>query len=231
MAPSTTPDLTIYHVVHRAMKADAARLANAVAGVDPGDTGRAAAFERWFDGYLGELHHHHTVEDELFFPALVEKVPVFADQVPRIDRDHARLDELLEWNTTALRDLAAGPRSWSDAHAEATRSTYELAKLLDEHLGFEDDDVLPLFTRHFTADEYHVLDEQAAKHPGIKQLLFTIPWAIDAATDDERDNAFEATPLVFKLLWYVRRRPYARLARTVFADAPATLPVDHLEVL
>jgi hypothetical protein len=230
MTAPTTPDLTLYHVIHRAMKADAARLANAVAGIDPGDLGRAGAVERWFNGYLGELHDHHTIEDEIFFPALVEKVPVFTEQVGRIDRDHARLHELVEWNTTALRDLAGGGGTWAEAQAEATRSTYELAALLDEHLGFEDQDVLPLFTRHFTVEEYDELDKTAAAKPNIKQLLFTIPWAIEVATEEERATTFDKTPFIFKLLWYVRRRPYARLSRTVFAEAPATLPADQIEV-
>jgi hemerythrin-like domain-containing protein len=216
----TAPDLSIYYMVHRAMKGDAARLARAVAEVEPGDHHRAVVFERWYEGYVGELHDHHTIEDDIFFPALVEKVPVFADQVPRIDRDHARLDELLDWTKASLRDLAGGPGSWDAAQGDASRATAELAALLDDHLGFEDADVLPLFTRHFTAEDYDELDRSATAKPNLRQLLFTIPWALDWATDAERTHTFDKTPFVFKLIWQLRRRPYARLADKTFAGIP-----------
>lgn len=221
-----TPDLSLYYVVHRAMKGDAARLARAVAGAVDEDQGRALAFEQWYEGYVGELHDHHLIEDEFFFPALVAKVPVFDDQIPRIDRDHARLDELLEWTRASLRDLANGREPWSRAQAEASRATRELSDLLDTHLDFEDDDVLPLMAENFTLDEYEELEKMATSNPKFKQLLFTIPWAVDWATDEERIATFEKTPAVFRMLWRIRRRPYARLAGKVFHGVPKPAVLD-----
>lgn len=211
-----TADLTLYRVIHRGMKGDAARLAQAAARIAPGDVRRARAFTRWYEGFLGELHDHHTVEDTIFFPALVEKVPAFADQVPRIDREHALLSELLDATNAALNDLAEQRLPWDTAAATAADTTRELSALLDVHLGFEDDEVLPLFPKHFTADEYDELGRNAAADPKFKQALFTVPWACDWATDAERNHAFESTPLVFKLIWRVRRRSYARLTHRVF---------------
>jgi hypothetical protein len=221
-----TPDLTLYRVVHRGMKGDAARLARAAALVAPGDIRRARAVTRWYEGFLGELHAHHTIEDTIFFPALVEKVPTFADQVPRIDREHALLSELLDATSAALRDLAEQRLPWGTASTRAADTTRELSALLDVHLGFEDDEVLPLFTEHFTADEYDELDHAATADPDLKQALFTVPWACDWATDDERDHAFETTPLVFRLIWRVRRRSYARLTQRVFG--PIAKDLDAL---
>ncbi len=211
-----TADLTLYRVVHRGMKGDAARLAQATARIAPGDVGRARAFTRWYEGFLGELHDHHTIEDTIFFPALVEKVPAFADQVPRIDREHVLLSELLDSANGALNDLTEQRLPWGTAAATAADTTRQLSALLDVHLGFEDDEVLPLFPLYFTADEYDELDRNAAADPNLKQALFTVPWACDWATDAERNHAFESTPLVFKLIWRVRRRSYARLTRRVF---------------
>lgn len=230
MTPAPAPDLTLYRVVHRGMENDAQRLARAVTTMDPGDHRRAVAALRWFQGYLGELHDHHTIEDEVFFPALVEKVPVFADQVPRVDREHALLDEVLERSGVALRALADGDALWTTAKREAVASTETLAELIRDHLAFEDDDVLPLFTRHFTAEEYAELEEQAVGNPNVRQLLFTIPWVISAASDEERARAFATTPFVFRLMWHIRRRPYRRLADTVFAGAPVVVTAPSGEV-
>ena len=230
MTPTPAPDLTVYHVVHRGMRNDAQRLARAVTTIDPGEHRRADATVRWYQGYLGELHDHHVIEDEVFFPALVEKVPVVADLVPRVDREHALLDELLERTDAALRALADGGTRWTAVKAEAEASTRALAELIRTHLAFEDDDIVPLFTRHFTAEEYEELEKGALGNPNLRQLLFTIPWVISAATDEERDRAFATTPFVFKLMWSIRRRPYRRLADTVFAGVPAVVTAPSGEV-
>lgn len=222
------PDLTLYRVVHRGMQGDAARLAHAVATLEPGDHRRVAAFGRWYRGYVGELHDHHEIEDDIIFPVVAHKVPSFTDATARIDREHALLAELLDRTDAALTALADGD-SWGRAAVEANTSTAALRDLLDRHLGFEDDEILPLIEQVFTSAEYAELEEQAGGKATPRQLLFTIPWAIDWATDAEREHAFATTPTVFKLLWRARRGSYARLTDRVFADAPR-LPVrPHLE--
>lgn len=213
----TTPDLTLYYVIHRAMKGDAERLARSVAAMEPGDRRRAAAAGRWYDGYLHELHEHHTIEDEFFFPALAARVPVFADQLWRVDAEHHSLGELLDGTEKALAALADAAEPWEGAHAEAVEVTRALADLLHEHLTFEDDDILPLFTRHMDAEEYEAIEKRAMGKPDLKLLLFTVPWVVDWATDEEFGPIFDAAPGVMKVIWYLRRGAYARLSRKVFA--------------
>ena len=71
-----TPDLTSYRLIHRSIRQSTARLTTAVKGVvqeDRHDRGRQLA--RWYAGFEGELHTHHTLEDDFFFPALFQLVP------------------------------------------------------------------------------------------------------------------------------------------------------------
>ena len=84
----TAPDLTPYRLVHRAMRDAAHRLADAATGLDSDDDRRVEAFTRYWRGYAGELRCHHRIEDDVLFPALVERVPVAAAHVGRSDADH-----------------------------------------------------------------------------------------------------------------------------------------------
>lgn len=212
------PDLTVFTVLHRAMRSDAARLARAVATLGPAggtdERSRLTALSRWYRGYRAELAEHHLVEDELFFPVLAERVPSFAAHAERIERDHHLLDRALDDVGAALAGLAAldRPPAGTEAHADAVAATRELHRLLENHLGFEDADVLPLYVRHFGAEEYAELSERAMKRVSKPTLVFTIPWAMAAATDDERARMLDEAPLAFRLLWYASRRRYHRLA-------------------
>ena len=214
------PDLTTYRVLHRGMRLDSARLAGAVATLAEAErTTRGPAIARWYAGYYGELHQHHTVEDTIFFPAILERVPVFDSQIDRIEAEHHRLEDVLVETAALLGRLGDPGVAWPVAVAEATDITTELCDLLDAHLGFEDADVLPLFVRHFTVEDYEDLGERAIKHTGLGQLVFGIPWAVEAATEDEFRHMYANAPLAFKLLWYATRRRYNRMARQAFGSS------------
>jgi hemerythrin-like domain-containing protein len=206
-APARTPDITLFTVLHRAMRRDAGRLADAVAVAAPGDGHRLAALSRWYRSYRSELADHHRVEDELFFPVLADRVPSFTAHMPRVEAEHHMLEDALGGVQAALDALAAGTGPRSDAVA----ATRELRDLLDSHLGFEDADVVPLYVRHFSADEYAEVGERALKMVSKANLVFAIPWAMSAATDAERSHMLGEVPLAFRLLWYASRRRYARL--------------------
>jgi len=104
---AATPDLTTFYVLHRAMANDAERLAAAVATASGPDRRRKLpAIVRWFNGYIVELHDHHTIEDEVFFPALAGRVARFDDVAGRLADDHDRLDGALSRTQQAIERLA-----------------------------------------------------------------------------------------------------------------------------
>jgi hypothetical protein len=215
-----TPDLTRYQLAHDAMRLGARQLADALATTDPADADRARALRWWCDGFIGELHAHHTVEDELFFPALAARVPTFAREHDAVlAAEHVELDEIMTALQAAAQGLASG-RDVEDHLAVATARAEELSAFLDHHLGIEDDDVLPLFARHFTAEEYQRLDDQALKSIGPRQLLFTVPWAVCAGDPDTRAQVLADAPLPVRVIWVLTRRRYVRRA-TLALGIPA----------
>ena len=209
------PDLTTYHAVHTGLRAAAHVLADAVATVDPTDRRRTKAIARYWRGYAGEVLVHHTVEDDVCFPALVERVPVAGEHIARIDVDHHHLDELMAAIAAEVDALAAGGDP-----ARAAALLRELAEHMDTHLDFEDADLLPLFERHFTVEEYETLEQRAMKLVGIgRQAAFSIPFVAVWATDDVRQHMLASAPLPFRLLWLATRGSHARLMVRAFGPA------------
>jgi hypothetical protein len=211
------PDLVSFHVVHRGMRNDSARLAKAIAELDePDRTWRSRRLGRWYEGFVGELYAHHAVEDELFFPALRRRVPVFEYRLGRIDAEHAHLDAALDRTRRAIERLGDTATEWVDASRQASATTAELHELLDRHVSFADDHVLPLFSRHLSEDEYDSLEARAAGYVSFGQLPFTISWIMDNAEPAERRSLLAASPPGVKLMWYLTRRRYRRLVDEAF---------------
>jgi hypothetical protein len=222
--PETPPDTRMYHWLHRAMRISSAQLHAALTGLRPHDRYRARAIAWWFEGFTGELHHHHTAEDEVFFPALAERVPTFAHHGPALAADHERLDVLLEQLRLALAAVAAGDEV-EPFLADAVRASAELRDLLDRHLTVEDQDVVPLFQRHLTAAEYEELEAEAMKGLAFGQATFTVPWLMEHLDDAERAVAFDGAPLALKVVWYVTRRRHARRSAVALGTGAPTVEV------
>jgi hypothetical protein len=95
----------------------------------------------------------------------------------------------------------------------------QLAAHMDEHLGFEDEDILPLFSRHFTFEEYDAMEVQAQKALGAgKQAAFTIPFVLYWLEPETVAHLMDAAPAPFRVLHRLTRRRHARMARTALGD-------------
>jgi hypothetical protein len=205
---ASPPNLDPYLRVHRLLRTSAAQLAAALASTSTADAGRDRAVVRWYHGFSGEIRCHHHIEDELLFPALRNRVATYAEFGARLDTDHASLDVVLDG---LAETLAAGNRP-----AAATFAA-ELRDHLDEHLAFEDDDVVPLFIRHFTAIEFDELNAKAVKMTSLKQLMFTAPWLMSHLDETEQAELLASVPKAMTILWKLTRGRYARMAARAFA--------------
>ncbi len=211
------PDTSTFSLLHQAMRADSARLARAVAQLEEGRrASTGAALVRWYRGFREELLAHHHVEDEIFMPALLERMPALAGELTRIDADHHVLDDVLERVRVGLDALADPAASWWVCHAATADATRELHELLRRHLDFEDGEIVPRFAEHFTAEAYEALDQQARKKMRLGVLAFTLPWIMDNVDKAQKGELLAGAPFAFKLVWYATRRRYARLVAAAF---------------
>lgn len=217
---SEHPDLTGYRLLHRGMRMDTSRLRDAVATMtEPDRRRRAPAVSRWYGGFLGEFRHHHTVEDDIFFPALARRLAVFEDQVALLGDQHRRLEEALVAVEGAVGQLADPHAAFTSSHSDAVDAVERGCAELNGHLDHEDADVLPLFVAHMSVVEFDEIEERAAKSLPRSQIAFSVPWLVSQTSDDERGHLMKDAPAFLKLVWYLTRGRYARLANKAFASA------------
>lgn len=214
-APATTPDLLGMRLAHRIMRGDLHRLsavAQRLAAGEPCDTRRAKALTRWVATLAEEIHHHHTVEDELTWP-LIERSAGTAVDLTVLSDDHRALDPLLD----DLRRAAAG---FLDAPVYPERAAVladALARVrdeLDEHIENEEAELFPVIERYVAAADWQVM-EKAIRKSG-PPMGFVLPRIAEVTTPDELAaiKAEAGAPLV--LLLALLRPRHARRVRLVF---------------
>ncbi|CAN5490089.1 hypothetical protein BH10ACT1_BH10ACT1_03760 [soil metagenome] len=213
----TTPDLSFYFAVHRHQRADLHRYVEAVASASEQDRpSRLRALARWSRGFTHELEEHHHVEDAFFFPDLRAKVPTAAGVLDRLEADHRRLDELLADWPRAAHDLHDRRVPFASARSAALELATSLRDLLLVHLDVEDQDVLPLFYRHYSAAEYDVLFQRAVKGGKKAGLGFVVPWSVDCLDGEEAAAFVAAAPLPLRLVHRLVRPGYDRMLAAAF---------------
>ena len=221
MTDPTAPNLTRYRQLHNAMRIADDRLVTGIDTLAEGERDRAGALHEWFVGYAGELRAHHKIEDHIVFPALAARVPEYERYAPALAGDHEHLDELLDRIESSLSALATLVDGWQAERTLAVALATELRDLLAGHLDVEDDEVLPMIERHFSAADWKVLDDAALKHMTVKQLRFTLPWWMATVPADVAAHELAVAPLLLKVIWRLTRRRYARLEAKAFGSARA----------
>ncbi len=215
----TTPDLTFYFAIHRKMRADIDRCAVAVATATEADrAGRLRPLVRWVRGFGHELAEHHHVEDRFLFPELRRRVPAAGSVLDALEEDHEVMDALLARWPGAIRALADPSAPFASAHAEAHEVTQGLADLLGPHLEREDADVLPLFWRHLTGDEYAALQATAVKKGKKSGLGFVVPWNASAVEGEARAALVGSAPPPMRLILRATEGRHRRLVGAAFPD-------------
>src|SRR4051794_11450543 len=105
-ARPNTREMIVIHNVFRRILGDLPGLVRAVA---PGDTVRAGVLADAYVEIATGLHYHHTNEDELLWPTLLERVDVERGFVLRAEEQHERVHELLEHGNAQVASFRATP--------------------------------------------------------------------------------------------------------------------------
>lgn len=201
-------DTSDFTMIHGCLRRATAAIVRAVPTIHAADMRRARAFQRYWQGFTLELEHHHTVEDEIFYPALAARSPEAAAHLERIEADHHRIDELMAEAADSV--VAVAERR---THAMLRVGPFEeLDALLAGHLDFEDAELVPLFPEHFDHEEYEAMTQGAMKALSPKQALFTVPFIGDQALPEEFARILPTAPAVFRLIHRLTRAGHARLA-------------------
>lgn len=208
-------DTTDYLAIHTCLRKGGRAIAEAVRTLDVSDRDRVDALRRYWEGYAAEVLSHHTIEDDIFFPALVERATSAAPLLARVDHEHHLLDELMAAGDAAMVAVVEG------AAADRAATVLEhLDVLMHHHLAFEDAELLPLIAVNFEQTEYDQLHKQAIKSLGFgKQALFAVPFIGSWLDDDQRAQLLGTAPLPFRILYRATRRGHERLAALALGAA------------
>lgn len=219
---TTTPTVTptdIMRTIHSGYRRELRLAGGVVRGVPEGDTARARVVTEHLELVALGLHHHHTLEDEMVWPRLLERVPEeLAPIVHLMESQHAAVDRLLA--------EAAEARSRWAAHAAAADRD-ELAGLLDElylhlaeHLDAEEERLMPIAERTITPEEWAELGEAGRRSVPRSQMALVLGmYAYEGDPAVIAHMLADAPPPVRWIVPRLATRAFAKRARTVHGTA------------
>jgi Hemerythrin HHE cation binding domain len=218
---TNAPDITEVTNIHNQMRRDTRRFVEAVRIATPDErAARLGPLVRWARGFGHELHLHHPLEDNLFFPALAERVPGVVGVLDGLEADHETVARLLEEWGPAAEGLTDTTVPFAEARSRMLEMAITLRDLLSRHLDVEDDEVWPLFSIHYTAEEYEALHARAVKYLPKTGLGFSVPWNVFAQDEAIRARMIDTAPLALRVLFRLTKGRYLRLVAAAFADVP-----------
>jgi hemerythrin-like domain-containing protein len=207
-----TTSLTNVHdmvVVHRAFRRELALIPRLVRAVPAGDTARASVVADHARLVLLGLHLHHTGEDELLWPKLLERDAPDTELVLRMEAQHHVVEELVERLVPAITRWVAEARP---AVSEEVASTVDrLRTALLEHLDDEEAHILPIAARSVTQAEWDELGEHGTSRMRAAQLPLMFGMVLEEATPEEHAMMMDVLPAPARLLmrtygvWRYRR--------------------------
>ncbi|WP_202638525.1 hemerythrin domain-containing protein [Bailinhaonella thermotolerans] len=209
------PDLTGFVVIHRAMIADARRLAGALAAMAEGappPPERIAAVRAYARPYLTEIHHHHENEDEVLWPVIEAAAGQAIDLAPLTD-DHRALAPVLARAERALAGLGPGGR---EALRELADALADLRDLLEEHIADEERQVFPVVRRFVPRESFEWCERRFQEKAGLGHIRFLLPWIARHTAPAEMDHLLRRGGLPFRVLLALFRGRHAALERRVF---------------
>ncbi|MGQ4614793.1 hemerythrin domain-containing protein [Nocardia sp. R7R-8] len=213
------PDTYDMVVVHNAFRRHFHALPGLVTEVAAGDVDRARRLVAFLDELGTGLHQHHSGEDELLWPLLLERAPADAASVLRMEEQHERIAELTERaHRLAAEFAAAADPSVRDRLAVTLRA---LATAVDEHLAEEEQHILPVVENVMTATEWQALGERGRDHlPKDRQLVF-LGFILQGVSDTERRKVLAEMPVPARLAWrLLGRRAFAKEYREIYRTDP-----------
>src|SRR4051812_41494072 len=148
--------------IHSAFRRELGLAPALLRSVEHGDRLRAALVSTHLDLVDRFLHHHHTIEDDMLWPKLLERVPVeIAPIVELMETQHETVAALLE-RTVELR--AAWRKAADAARAAELADIYaRLHGALVEHLEAEETHVMPLVEQCITQREWAKIGKTAQR--------------------------------------------------------------------
>lgn len=222
-APEGPADMTMMYVLHHAFRRDLRDFTRAAAHTATDDTPRWILLaERWAL-FTHELHQHHTKEDEILWPLLLERVRAASDAeservLHEMEAEHAVLDPLLTAASAALERLSAGGDV--RAHDLLSDSLEELGEALDQHLGHEESAAIPILHRYVGGSEWEELERTRFRpKQSLAQARLFVPWALKGLPADAEHRVLNLGGPALRIINALGRRRFQAQEAAAFGAA------------
>ena len=212
-------DVRMMIVAHSSFRRELGLSPKAVCAVADGDRRRTRAIADHVELFLSLLHHHHTIEDELLWEYLLDRVPgEMAPLVHTMEGQHEVIAQLLG----QVSQLVAQWRSSATAADGATLADAlsDLVSALVEHLDAEESRLLPIMARHITEPEWAEFTDRGMEAIPKRRTLLGL--GMTAYEGDPEVIAIELRPVpgpIRALLPILGRREFRRYARGIHGTA------------
>jgi hypothetical protein len=203
------PDVNEMVVIHRVFRRELPAIPSLVRRTRDGDTDRAGVVAGHLRLIMAGLHMHHTGEDVVLWPLLLERATPSTELVETMQRQHHRDDEhagQVEALAAAWETDSSGVRG-----EQLARVVEQLAEALLEHLDLEEREILPLVSRHISVSEWDSLGEHGKDSMSARQLPLMFGAILEEADDEERQRMLAHLPAPVRLVmrtmgaWQYRR--------------------------
>ncbi|RZT27147.1 hemerythrin HHE cation binding domain-containing protein [Kribbella sp. VKM Ac-2569] len=179
-----------------------------------GAESRAAAVAAYVDFQLDGLYAHHSSEDELLWPLLLERAELSAGLIHRMEQQHAAVHEAVD----SARDAVTAWRTTPTAAGADSLSTAleTVSARLAEHLGEEERDVVPLIATHITQAEWDHLGKVAFSKFKSNQRFTAMGELLATARPEEAARMLAGLPAPVRVIWRLfGQRNYQRSMKSV----------------
>jgi len=210
-------------VLHQLVRRELRLLADLAAWAPADEAERTTTLTRHADLMGRVLLHHHTVEREAVWPALLRAVsPAAADEVRAAVEDWAercgRIDHM-------LRDVATDARQWAVAGTARARDAFAraccaLADAVDEQTAVEEQTLLPLLGTHLRTDDWIAIAASAHCRLSPREQLLVLGLALEDSCAGDRARLMVGLPRPLRAAWHVHGRRTYRAAVVKLRGAP-----------
>ena len=117
----------------------------------------ARRLARYGNMLVNDLHMHHMIEDQQYFPLLQRQDARVAHGFDILDKDHHAIDEVLHGFAEAANPLLSDPENEAaglDRTATVRTELGRMSRLLDRHLTDEEELVVPVLLKYAPAGMY-----------------------------------------------------------------------------
>lgn len=188
-------------LIHRIFRHEFRSLRKMVDEVPPIGGKRARSVADHLGFLLDSLHHHHTNEDEMVWPLLLDRVGLDAPLVERMAQQHGQVDVAMADVRSVADQWAALPTA--TASAALASALGALIETLDAHLDEEENVVVPLIDEHLTRQEWEEMGRKGFEKFAPKERPIAMGQLVEVATPDEAALMLGELPAPIRLLWKV----------------------------